>query len=197
MNAETPETGPQSGRGATNPGAPVCRDAELVSSQVSSGGPLSREQLGEKVREIATAWSLEDDDRPGAGLQAWAQLDPELQEMYMRCGEGLFVLGQQSTQSDDAQQRAASWWEAAKAWCRTARLNHNDHAAVVTAWDKKQADYLSTLAERDEARAKLDQVREVLAEDAETRARFQVDISTSYGPRFLNRIRAIVGEVQR
>jgi hypothetical protein len=56
-------------------------------------GPLSREQLGEKVRAVATAWSLESDDRPGAGLQTWEQLEPDLQEMYMRCGEALFGLG--------------------------------------------------------------------------------------------------------
>jgi hypothetical protein len=56
-------------------------------------GPLSREQLGEKVRAVATAWSLESADRPGAGLQTWEQLEPDLQEMYMRCGEALFGLG--------------------------------------------------------------------------------------------------------
>lgn len=47
-------------------------------------------------------------------------------------------------------------------------------------------------AERDEARARLDEINKVLAEDAATRARFQVDTSTSYGPRFLSRIRAIL-----
>lgn len=80
-----------------------------------------------------------------------------------------------------AQQRAASWWEAAKAWCRTARLNHNDHAAVVTAWDKKQADYLSTLAERDEARAKLDQVRAILDEPDGNGSRVVLRIANAIG----------------
>ncbi|UUV34400.1 hypothetical protein NQK81_13395 [Amycolatopsis roodepoortensis] len=55
----------------------------------------SRAQLGEKVREIAVAWSLEDDDRPGAGLQSWAALDEATQELYMRVGEELFTLGKE------------------------------------------------------------------------------------------------------
>lgn len=39
---------------------------------------------------------------------------------------------------------------------------------------------------------RISEIRAVLDEDAATRARFQVDVSTSYGPRFLSRIRAIV-----
>lgn len=39
---------------------------------------------------------------------------------------------------------------------------------------------------------RITQIRVVLDEDASIRARFQVDTSASYGPRFLSRIRAIL-----
>lgn len=55
----------------------------------------SRVELGEKVREIAAAWALEDTDRPGAGLQSWADLDADTQELHMRVGEALFALGKE------------------------------------------------------------------------------------------------------
>ena len=39
---------------------------------------------------------------------------------------------------------------------------------------------------------RIDQIREVVDEYESIRSRFQVDTTTSYGPRFLNRIRAIL-----
>lgn len=67
------------------------------------------------------------------------------------------------------------------------------HARNVAAQrDVEHRAFVEAAAERDALQARLDEIRTVLAEDAATRARFQVDTSTSYGPRFLSRIRAIV-----
>lgn len=95
-----------------------------------------------------------------------------------------------------AQQRAASWWEAAKTYARGLRAANVRWEDACDGRDAEAARANTHLRRADAAEAKLDQIREVIAEDAETRARFQVDVSTSYGPRFLNRIRTIVGEVQ-
>lgn len=62
----------------------------------SGAGPrLDRAQLGDKVRAIATAWAVERDDRSGAALQSWAQLNPDVQELHMRVGEQLYALGRE------------------------------------------------------------------------------------------------------
>lgn len=98
-----------------------------------------------------------------------------------------------------AARRAASWWEAAKTLNRWGTAHREAHRAALveitnlTAVRGELAHQRNDhRARADAAEAKLRQVREVITEDAETRARFNVDTSTSYGPRFLNRIRAIV-----
>lgn len=98
-----------------------------------------------------------------------------------------------------AARRAASWWEAAKTLNRWGTAHREAHRAALVEITNLTAVRGELAHQRDDhharadaAEAKLRQVREVIAEDAETRTRFNVDTSTSYGPRFLNRIRAIV-----
>ncbi|MEV6879566.1 hypothetical protein [Amycolatopsis sp. NPDC051128] len=65
-----------------------------------TGLRLDRAQLGEAVRVIATAWARESDDQVGAGLQSWDQLGPDVQELHMRVGEQLYLLGRQDPSTE-------------------------------------------------------------------------------------------------